>query len=98
MPFSPANGNWGAWELAGRYSWTDLDYRPGNAGSAVPLGGIRGGTQSAWTAGLNWYPNTDVRFELDYQNVVVEKLSAANPFADIGQTIDIFSLRSQVAF
>jgi phosphate-selective porin OprO/OprP len=98
MPFSPGNGAWGAWELAARYSWTDLNYRAGTAGAAAPTGGIRGGTQSAWTAGLNWYPNNDVRFELDYQNVVVKKLSATSPFADIGQTVDIFSLRSQVAF
>jgi phosphate-selective porin OprO and OprP len=96
--FAPQDGGWGAFEVAARYSWTDLDYRAGAVGTGTPVGGIRGGTQSAWTVGLNWYPNAAVRFLLDYQNVDVDRLSAAAPYAEIGQTIDIFSLRSQVAF
>ena len=96
--FAPDGGGWGAWELAARYSWTDLNYRAGILGAALPLGGIRGGTQSAWTVGLNWYPNTALRFLLDYQNVDVDRLSTAAPYDDVGQTVDIFSLRSQIAF
>jgi phosphate-selective porin OprO/OprP len=98
VPFSLANGGFGAWEVAARYSSTDLNYRPGSAGSAAALGGIRGGLQNAWTAGLNWYPNAVLRFQFDYQHVDVDRLAASAPFGDIGQTIDIVAARTQVAF
>ncbi len=88
----------GAWEFAARYSVIDLDYRAGPAGDAAPIGGIRGGKQKAWALGLNWYPNVTVRFEFDYQNVTVDRLAATAPFAQIGQGLDIFSTRAQVAF
>ena len=58
---------WGAWELAGRYSNVDLDDHSGAFGLATPFGGVRGGQQKIWTAGINWYPNSVLRFALDYQ-------------------------------
>ncbi|HEX7777535.1 MAG TPA: porin, partial [Parvibaculum sp.] len=102
VPFSLDGGGPGAWELAVRYSDLDLNYNEGKAGSAAPVGGVRGGEQKAWTAGLNWYPNSLVRFALDYQHVDIDRLgSTAVPVVnntEIGQTVNIFSLRSQVGF
>ncbi|MGD0143073.1 MAG: porin, partial [Rhizomicrobium sp.] len=41
-PFNPSTGDWGAWELAGRYSSTDLDYAIGNATAADRVfGGVQ---------------------------------------------------------
>lgn len=97
-PFALDGTGLGAWELAARYSVLDLDYRAGVAGSAAPAGGIRGGDQKGWTLGINWYPNLNVRFEFDYQNLRVKRLSAAAPFGATGQDVDIFSSRAQVAF
>ena len=100
-PTAPADLNatgLGAWEFAARYSEVDLDYNAGTAGAAAPSGGIRGGDQKAWTLGLNWYPNVNVRFELDYQKATINRLAATPPFAQIGQDIDILSSRAQVAF
>jgi phosphate-selective porin OprO/OprP len=65
---------------------------------------VRGGEQRLWAAGLNWYPNSVVRFMLDYQDVRVDRLSpSATTFltpvgAQIGQRYHVVSFRSQFAF
>ncbi len=94
--FDPADGGWGAWELAARYSVLDLNDDAGLAGAATPVGGIRGGEQKVTSAGINWYPNTVFKFQLDFQNVDVDRLSATG--AQIGQNVKIYTLRSQFAF
>ena len=95
-PFNRAKGTWGALELAARYSVLDLNDRAGMFGVATPAGGIRGGEQKITTVGLNWYPNTVVRFLLDYQHANVDRLNAAG--ADIGENVNVVSFRSQFAF
>jgi phosphate-selective porin OprO/OprP len=94
--FSPRKGEWGAWELAARYSLLDLNDREGVLGSAAPLGGVRGGEQKITTVGVNWYPNSVVRFLLDYQWVNVDRLSATGGRLDTD--VNVVSLRSQFAF
>jgi phosphate-selective porin OprO and OprP len=102
--FNPAKGNWGAWELALRYSDIDLNYRQGAEGSALPLGGVRGGNQKIATAGVNWYLNSIARVMLDYQHVTIDRLSpSATTYqtpvgAEIGQHYDTASARFQLAF
>lgn len=78
-PFIPfdGQGGWGAWELALRYSHTDLDYHAGLAGAAPPADGIRGGVQSIATAGVNWYPNPNLRFTLELLHFSVDRLNPA---------------------
>jgi phosphate-selective porin OprO/OprP len=103
-PFNLANGGTGALELALRWSDMSLNYHAGAAGAAPPADGIRGGEQSIFSAGLNWYPNNLLRFMLDYQHVRIDRLSpnaaayATPTGAQIGQTYNAFALRSQVAF
>ena len=99
-PFDLQKGDFGAWELAARYSKLTLDYRAGDDGLAIVTGsgGIRGGSQEGWTVGLNWYPNSVIRILLNYQHVDVARLNAAAPFTDIGQKVDILSARAQLAF
>ena len=53
-------GDWGAWQLAARYSYLDLTDE-----------GIRGGILSDITAGMNWYlfPNTRAMFNYVYAHL-----------------------------
>ena len=92
-----------------RYSVLDLNYNAGSAGAATPAGGIRGGRQETWTAGVNWYLNASTRLTADYQHVDVDRLSPGGTAfgagaltppagAQIGQTFNIFSLRAQISF
>jgi phosphate-selective porin OprO/OprP len=111
-PFVPfdGHGGWGAWELALRYSRTDLNYHAGVAGLVPPADGVRGGVQAITAVGINWYPNSNIRFLLDYQHVDVNRLNPASvtnpePFGPppatppvgvgIGQSLNIIGLRSQ---
>lgn len=103
-PFSLADHTWGAWELAGRYSDINLNYHAGAVGSTLAADAVRGGEQKIWAGGVNWYPNSVVRFMLDYQDVRIDRLSPsaatfATPIgAEIGQHYRAVSLRSQFAF
>jgi phosphate-selective porin OprO/OprP len=103
-PFNLKNGNLGAWELVARYSDINLNYQQGAGGTAPGAAAIRGGEETNWTLGLNWYPNTITRFMLDYANVKIDRLSpnAANfqtpTGAQIGQTYNVLAGRAQFAF
>lgn len=102
--FNPAHGNFGAWELALRYSDLDLNYREGAVGSALPAGGVRGGEQKIATAGVNWYLNSIARVMFDYQYVTIDRLSPSaisyqTPVgAQVGQNYSTGSMRFQLAF
>jgi phosphate-selective porin OprO/OprP len=103
-PFSLSGGGWGAWELAARYSVADLNFDPGAPGAAPLTDSIRGGKQSIWAVGLNWYPNQVFHFMLDYDHVTIDRLSpnaavyGTPPGAQIGQSWDVIAVRSQAAF
>ena len=103
------DAGWGAWELAARYSVLDLDYDAGAPGEATPVGGVRGGRQETWTAGVNWYLNAATRLTADYQRVDVDRLSPGGTAfgagaltppagAQVGQAFNVFSLRAQFTF
>jgi len=108
-PFDLKSKQWGVFEIAARYSDLDLNYRAGALGSAQVASAIRGGEQKAFTIGLNWYPNNNVRFLADYQRVEVDRLSPGGTAfgagaltppagAQIGQDLNIWSFRTQYAF
>lgn len=78
----------GAWEIKARYSAIDLDHQP------LSAGGVTGGIQNVWSAGLNWYPTDGLRFMLDYDNIHVHHANA--PATDI--SADAIGLRSQISF
>ncbi|MGA0602332.1 OprO/OprP family phosphate-selective porin [Caulobacter sp. KR2-114] len=103
-PFSLKDGTWGAWEMGVRYSDMDLNYRQGLAGTAPAADAVRGGEEQNLSAGLNWWPNPLVRFMFDYQHVRISRLSPNAALyqtptgAQIGQSYDTVSVRSQFAF
>jgi phosphate-selective porin OprO/OprP len=56
------DGSWlagtGAWEVAYRYSYVDLNDT-----------GINGGQMNQHTIGLNWYLNDNTRLQFNYLNI-----------------------------
>lgn len=106
-PFEPWSGHYGfgAWEVAARYSTVNLNSRF-SSGLNV-LGGVGGGRQTVYSAGLNWYPNTNIRFMLDYLHGNIAKNFstaagggiAGTPIGTpIGGKFDAVVMRTQFAF
>lgn len=87
-PARPVNfqtGDLGAWELAVRYSYINLNDQA-----------VRGGELQNTTVGLNWYVNNNMRFMFNWIRGKVDKVNAAN--VDTGASYDVFAMRTQVAF
>ena len=111
-PFNPRSGQWGAVELAVRYSDLDLNYDAGAARTLPTVDAVRGGDQKIFTAGVNWYLNSLFRLTGEYQHVTIDRLSPCTTAtatscstvwltpagAQIGQSYDAFAFRSQVSF
>lgn len=74
-------GGWGAWELAARYASLNLSDDD-----------VNGGEQDTTHLGVNWHPNNNVRFNLNYiiNNIDDGPLN--------GQDIDALVMRAQVDF
>lgn len=89
----PANpvgqGGFGAWEIAARYG--DSDLRDLGAG-------VDGGQEKLTTVGLNWYPNNNIRFMLNYiHGQETAGIGNAGAVTKNGN-VDIVALRTQFAF
>ena len=80
--FNPRNGEWGAVELAARYSTIDVTDQD-----------ISGGEMDNYTLGANWYLNNNMRLMANYIFVDTDN-SAVTPNDDP----QILLLRSQVNF
>jgi phosphate-selective porin OprO/OprP len=98
-PFSLAEGGWGAWELGARVSYIDLNdnFTAGLPFASQP-GAVAGGKQTAFTLGLNWYVNSNMRFMLNYVHADIDRKSLTAPASSIGASVDAIALRSQVAW
>lgn len=74
----------GAWEVAYRWSWLDLDDGP-----------IRNGRWSNHTVGLNWYLSPNMRLMWDYVHSTVDP--SFNP-GHPDSSIDVLEMRTQITF
>ena len=84
-PFSLTNGGWGAWELATRIAYIDLND-----------GDILGGRETAFTAALNWYLFNNLRLMWDYTQILdTDGSSLARQEAE---GMDIYQMRVQITF
>jgi phosphate-selective porin OprO/OprP len=107
------DGGWGAFELAARFSHTDLDFLEGDLGTAPVVSAIRGGEQDVLALGLNWYLNNNFKVLFNYLQIDVDRLNPAGPGnatpfgtgaatppvgVAIGQDLDVFALRTQFSF
>jgi phosphate-selective porin OprO/OprP len=67
--FDWRGGGWGAWEIAARYSYLDLND-----------GNVRGGLLSDVSLGLNWYLRPHIRWMTNYVHAHLNGLGDANIF------------------
>ena len=67
--FSFDGDGMGAWEIAGRASYTDLEDR-----------GVSGGRLALLTGGVTWYPTAHIRWKFNY---IHGKVSGRNPSGDM---------------
>lgn len=80
--FSPKEGQWGAWQIAARYSNLDLNDGP-----------VHGGRLEDVTLGLRWYPNANVAVIANYIRSNTDRY-AVTPNDDP----QLFILRTQFDF
>jgi phosphate-selective porin OprO/OprP len=90
--FNPARGDWGAWEIAARYSTLDLNDRD-----------LTGGRLWNLTAGINWYLYPNLRLMINYVYADVADRVSTNPAAPpatlgVNGAGNIFQMRAQIDF
>jgi phosphate-selective porin OprO/OprP len=103
-------GGWGAWELAARYSSINLNNGPFQGGTFanfvalapnaatrayVANSSVNGGREQDVTVGLNWYPDTGIRFMANWTHVVSLVAPWNRPYLN-GAHPNVFTLRAQV--
>ena len=121
--FAATIGTWGAFEIAARYSDLDLNDNildPSNIVTAwsgtsktyTYYNTVRGGDQRIATLGINWYPNSVIRFALNYELIQNSRLQSTAlpagitvttagtptlPAVNGGQNAQAIALRAQLS-
>jgi len=73
-PFDLRTGQWGAWQIAARYAGLDVD---SDAFAGLTTTRLADPTKNAsaaraWSVGLNWYLNKNVRADLSYSRTTFD--------------------------
>ncbi len=92
-PFNPLDGDWGAWQLVGRYAQLDVDKDafPIFASPTLSASGAR-----AWSVGLNWYLNRVLRANVSFSHTAFTGDAHDNPITVKPENV-LFT-RMQLAF
>src|SRR5262245_48537989 len=85
--FNPAEGGWGAWEIAARVSYLDLDDENINGGKLLDV-----------LAGINWYLFPNARIMLNYIHAHLTDRRAPAPAFSMGGRGNILQTRFQIDF
>ena len=93
QPFDPANGRWGALELAARVHGFALDRGSVDASLVDSEKSVR--EMFAWAVGLNWSLTGNVKQVVDFEHVSFEGGAAAG--AD-RESENVIFIRTQLAF
>ncbi len=91
-PFDLKQGQWGAFELAGRFEHLDIDdsvFDNGFANSSTSVS-----EANAWGVGLNWYLNRNLKWALDFEQT---RFESGQTSSDRPTENTIFS-RFQIAY
>jgi phosphate-selective porin OprO/OprP len=66
-PFDPKRGQWGAWQVVGRFAELDVD---NGAFPNFTNPNTSASEAKAWSAGLNWYLNRNIRFSTSFSHTM----------------------------
>ena len=95
--FSPASGEWGAWQLVARYAQLNIDPHafPHFADPAVSAN-----SASAWSVGLNWYLNRNVMVKASFSHTTFSGggVGTTVPATVTQKPENVFFTRIQLAF
>lgn len=97
-PFDPAAGEWGAWEIAGRYHELDIDDEIFNYSGGLfanPNAAVSGA--KSFVLGANWYLNKNVKLQFDYEHSAFSGGGAADTGVD-QPSEDAVLTRFQIAY
>jgi phosphate-selective porin OprO/OprP len=102
-PFDPRLGRWGAWQVALRYEDLDIDRNALAFATPSPTGFVPASSASAWSAGLSWWLNKDVRIMASFSRTLFHggggpANNMTAPFAVTRQPEDTVFTRVQLAF
>jgi phosphate-selective porin OprO/OprP len=97
-------GGWGALEITGRFSTINLN--DGTTGAAcsttatvtVAVVNFCAGSQTVYSVGLNYYPNYNMKFMLEYEHGIVDIPSVIGGPNTKGATLDAIAARTQIMF
>lgn len=91
-PFGIRSGGWGAWQIVGRYEELHVDSGafPTYASPATSASDAH-----AWSAGLNWYLNNDLRANVSFSRTV---FTGGGGGTVTGQSENVLFTRMQLAF
>ncbi|MBP6112878.1 MAG: porin [Sphingobium sp.] len=93
--FDPANGKWGAVELAARYD--EIDLTDPALGAAISASNPNGRKAHSWTGALNWYLNPNFRASFNYIRFTGRNSGLVS--TGIGTSKgDVFASRLQIDF
>jgi phosphate-selective porin OprO/OprP len=93
-PFSPFNGSWGAVQLVGRYAQLNVDQKA-FSGYADPT--TSASQAGAWSVGLNWYLNNNLRINTSFSETTFE--GGSGPKATVTkQPEEVLFTRVQLSF
>jgi phosphate-selective porin OprO/OprP len=109
IPLAPGSPGWGALEVAGRFSIVNLNnpnLTTARLGAAYTAPGVftggtttyGGGEQTSYGIGLNWYPNLNMKFMLDYEHVVIDNPQVYGGPNYRGAIVDWIAGRTQIIF
>ena len=103
-PFAPSAGRWGAWQLVARFGQLDIDDAAFSY-FANPATSARSAT--AWSAGINWWLNKNVRVLTSFSHTTFQGGGSSDPLT-AGTSIppatvshqdeNVFFTRVQLAF
>jgi phosphate-selective porin OprO/OprP len=96
-PFDLHNGQWGAWQVVGRWAELSVDDKAFTDGFASSTKSAN--AANAWSVGLNWYLNRNVRADVSFSHTIFDGFTGkAAPGVVPVQSENVLFTRLQLAF